>query len=235
MGFLSGLGSIASSIGGKLFDVGTDFLGKQLQDKYINDPNSAEAYRRQKDFYKHRYQWMMDDMSSAGLNPILAAGASGFSTSGTPSVQMSQLGTAAPTESLSSAYAHMKEAQLTEEKSKTEKVEQLKKMAEVKTEIQRKYEVRAKAGLASEQERSIWFQIRKLHAETIRHMKEGFKTDAEKELARKQIQQLMVQLQRLKNVNTIYSNPASMALSIIREIANSLGLNVGVVAPLKGK
>lgn len=35
---------------------------------------AKKAHQRSVDAYKHRYQWTMADMRSAGLNPILAAG-----------------------------------------------------------------------------------------------------------------------------------------------------------------
>lgn len=42
---------------------------------------SSKAYRRAKEMYQHRYQWAVDDMRKAGLNPILA-GTNGASVSG---------------------------------------------------------------------------------------------------------------------------------------------------------
>lgn len=42
---------------------------------------SSKAYRRAKEMYQHRYQWAVDDMRKAGLNPVLAA-TRGVSTGG---------------------------------------------------------------------------------------------------------------------------------------------------------
>ena len=59
------LGSIAGSVLGGLGS-------SEVQSKY-----NEEAIRLQNELnvenYKHRYQWAVDDMRSAGLNPILAA------------------------------------------------------------------------------------------------------------------------------------------------------------------
>ena len=59
------LGNIAGSVLGSLGS-------SEIQSKY-----NEEAIRLQNDLnvdnYKHRYQWAVDDMRNAGLNPILAA------------------------------------------------------------------------------------------------------------------------------------------------------------------
>jgi hypothetical protein len=43
---------------------------------------SSKAFRRAKEMYQHRYQWAVDDMRKAGLNPVLAATGGGVSTGG---------------------------------------------------------------------------------------------------------------------------------------------------------
>ena len=77
------LGSVAGSI-----------LGSAVQNHY-NSANSAQANAWNVENYKHRYQWAVDDMRSAGLNPILAAtNGIGGSISGASaaSVGMSDIG-----------------------------------------------------------------------------------------------------------------------------------------------
>lgn len=62
---MSWLSDVAGSIAGSLF-------GSSVQDHY----NSAAAEQQNEwnvENYKHRYQWAMEDMRNAGLNPILAA------------------------------------------------------------------------------------------------------------------------------------------------------------------
>jgi hypothetical protein len=55
------LGSVAGSI-----------LGSAVQNHY-NSANAAQANAWNVENYKHRYQWAVEDMRNAGLNPILAA------------------------------------------------------------------------------------------------------------------------------------------------------------------
>lgn len=55
------LGSIAGSV-----------LGSSVQNHY-NSANAAQANAWNVENYKHRYQWAVEDMREAGLNPILAA------------------------------------------------------------------------------------------------------------------------------------------------------------------
>lgn len=77
------LGSVAGSV-----------LGSAVQNHY-NSSNAAQANAWNVENYKHRYQWAVEDMRSAGLNPILAAtNGIGGSISGASaaSVGMSDIG-----------------------------------------------------------------------------------------------------------------------------------------------
>ncbi len=103
--------SALSSVTGGLLDFG----GSVLQDKYINQPNSAQAfidskegaakqYEREKESsalqfskeygaYKNRYKDTMADMKNAGLNPILAS-SSGFNVGSGPSASKANVSSA---------------------------------------------------------------------------------------------------------------------------------------------
>lgn len=77
------LGSVAGSV-----------LGSVVQNHY-NSANAAQANEWNVENYKHRYQWAVEDMRNAGLNPILAAtNGIGGSISGASaaSVGMSDIG-----------------------------------------------------------------------------------------------------------------------------------------------
>lgn len=77
------LGSVAGSV-----------LGSAVQNHY-NSANAAQANAWNVENYKHRYQWAVEDMRRAGLNPILAAtNGIGGSISGASaaSVGMSDIG-----------------------------------------------------------------------------------------------------------------------------------------------
>lgn len=77
------LGSVTGSI-----------LGSAVQN-YYNSADAAQANAWNVENYKHRYQWAVEDMRNAGLNPILAAtNGIGGSISGASaaSVGMSDIG-----------------------------------------------------------------------------------------------------------------------------------------------
>lgn len=77
------LGSVAGSL-----------LGSAVQNHY-NSANAAQANAWNVENYKHRYQWAVEDMRNAGLNPVLAAtNGIGGSISGASaaSVGMSDIG-----------------------------------------------------------------------------------------------------------------------------------------------
>lgn len=81
--FSNTLGSVAGSV-----------LGSAVQNHY-NSANAAQANAWNVENYKHRYQWAVEDMRNAGLNPILAAtNGIGGSISGASaaSVGMSDIG-----------------------------------------------------------------------------------------------------------------------------------------------
>jgi hypothetical protein len=90
MSFWSAIGGMASSAGSSLLGklVGYPFE-RSLQGHQINA--SFEGQRLQaalnEKLYKNRYQWMVEDMRKAGLNPILAA-SGGFNPGGGPSVSL---------------------------------------------------------------------------------------------------------------------------------------------------
>lgn len=84
---MSWLSNTLGSLAGSLF-------GSSVQNHY-NSANAAQANEWNVENYKHRYQWAVDDMRAAGLNPILAAtNGIGGSISGASaaSVGMSDLG-----------------------------------------------------------------------------------------------------------------------------------------------
>lgn len=61
-------GAMGGQAGGQIMDLAGDAIATA-----INVREAKKAYRRQKDFYKRRYTWMVHDLKSAGINPILAA------------------------------------------------------------------------------------------------------------------------------------------------------------------
>lgn len=68
----STVASFADTVTSAGFGLGSKVFAKKEADK---------QYRRNRRMYKSRYQWQMADMRKAGLNPILAAGATPPTTS----------------------------------------------------------------------------------------------------------------------------------------------------------
>lgn len=103
MGFLSSVGDfiggavktvgkvVGGSVGG-LVGTGLNYLlsSEQADDAYDQSRSaSAEAYARDLDLYKKRYQYTTADMKKAGINPILAA-SGGFNIGSSPTFQPAQ-------------------------------------------------------------------------------------------------------------------------------------------------
>lgn len=66
MGLLGNLGL------GSLFGAADKFVGGAI-DNYYNKKNMDYQAKIQEQQYRHRYQWAVEDMKNAGLNPILKA------------------------------------------------------------------------------------------------------------------------------------------------------------------
>lgn len=198
-----------------------NFGGKAAEDYFIGDANSAEAYKRQKDFYKHRYQWMMKDMEDAGLNPILAAGSAGFSTSGTPSVAQSQM----PISDYSGSAKNFAEMSVAQEQATTEQTKQLKNIAETYTEIQRKYKVRAEAGLATAQEKVAFAQWQEAWVRINKMREEVGLIQRNKKVVEVELNKLKLALKELSAQSKVYGTSYGKAMKYIKALTEALGLS----------
>lgn len=70
------LGSVLTALGGVGGSLIGDFASGAINNYFSRDLMSTQnAYNNYA--YKHRYQWQVEDMRKAGLNPILSAGAAG--------------------------------------------------------------------------------------------------------------------------------------------------------------
>lgn len=76
--FVAGFWETVMAVGGAL-------LGGAFQNKYNMDAQE-DVQLHQEEMFRHRYQWQMQDMREAGLNPMLASGATPPSGGGGGSV-----------------------------------------------------------------------------------------------------------------------------------------------------
>lgn len=75
-------GGAAGGLIGGIFNLGATAMAANRSAK-----EARRAWARNVFSYKHRYQWAMDDLRAAGLNPILAAGYGGGSVGASPAGQ----------------------------------------------------------------------------------------------------------------------------------------------------
>ena len=97
------LGSVAGSVLGSAVDYGFNSAGAAQQNKW-NVEN-----------YKHRYQWAVEDMRAAGLNPILAAtNGIGGSIAGSSAASVGSSNIGSNMNSARSSEAAMRQAKIAE-------------------------------------------------------------------------------------------------------------------------
>lgn len=88
---------LGALIGGSLLALGG--IGKAALGHYFDKSSAAQSNAYNFYNYQHRYQWQVEDMRKAGLNPILAA------TQGAGAVPATQVGTSGASAGLSSGAA----------------------------------------------------------------------------------------------------------------------------------
>lgn len=77
------MGGGYGEMAGMMMGMMTEAIGSYIQNKE-NRRATRHARKHQERMYKHRYQWAVEDLEAAGLNPVIALGP-GPSTPGTPS------------------------------------------------------------------------------------------------------------------------------------------------------
>lgn len=114
--------AMGMAIGQGVTDMAQSGLGA-----YFTNRETNQAWSRQKAVYTRRYQWMMNDMKKAGLNPILAyqqgpAGGAAVPQSSSPHVQGSNYVASAKEAALMGAQLRNIDAQTAKTQAETDAV-----------------------------------------------------------------------------------------------------------------
>lgn len=249
-----------------LSPVAQSFGGKALEQEFIGEPASAEAWSRSKEgalkqyqrsqasattawqrsfgAYKNRYDNTMKDMKNAGLNPILAA-SGGFNVGSGPSAPMAS--STAPSPHLTQyPTTSAKDYNLGAEKARTESetaknrqsILNLKKQAEET--IAKTAQHRAQKKLITRQEQVALEQIGVTQQTFNKLTQEAYNTIQTGNLTRQQIKNakltaatMTANLNKLKSIANVYSQPVGDYITYISEIMKAIGLNMGIITGLR--
>lgn len=187
--------------------------------------SSAWALRENIDAFKHRYQWTMEDMKAAGLNPILAAGSGGFSVGNAPQATAPQvfkaqtatadLDLAGSARDIYTAYKTEAEIDLIRDKSKLT--------------LAKAAESRANAKLITKQEQEVVKRITK----TLKEIDFiSSKTSLNKQQQKILVQKLAIlqaDYKRLQKIAKIYETPTGTGLLWIESFMKAIGLPVALL------
>lgn len=197
--------------------------------------NSALQWERTYGAYKRRYQDTSADMKAAGLNPILAA-SGGFNVGSGPQAALPQVHQASvpPPSSTALSVARTGEA-----KSNIQKNLRQSKLLnqQAKTEITKRANMRAQAGLMNQQEKESVQKVSNLIGEWEKIREESILIANKRNLtvqeilnARQKYKQLKAitdrmrtELAKVKDISKVYENPGGQVLAYISEILGALG------------
>jgi len=280
MGFFNdiwkGVKNVGKSIGNVITDIPSTLLGGAidlgsdwLQNELVAKPNTDEAWERSKEAsalafkrsygaYKHRYRDTMKDMRKAGLNPILAAGSAGFTTSGQPAYTPPQSMLAQP-QGLSAAksYSDWTQGQSNVESKKNIHADTRKKLVEsqkIRKEINETISntllnrQKTKESKANEKEtiknialldKKIWESIAGFH-KTIQEAylaldkqtltKEQVKNlQSERGKIHEQTKTLQAQLAMLTKIANVYNGPSGQMMANVKTVMDALNLNFAAI------
>lgn len=204
--------------------------------------------------YKNRYQWTVEDMKAAGLNPILAA-SGGFSVGNAPTVSLPQM-SQAPTPMFDFGSSAKSASEISGVMAEVKKKEaEIRKIGEdtLKT-IQETAESRARQNLMTKQEAQIVSEIevnfkrldqlssqaRLFEAQIDRIGIENKLTSTQTEqskaninLIKKEAETLLYKIQELRKQADVYDSMYGSALVYVKETLKSIGAE-GIISLLVG-
>ena len=216
------------SIGSSLIGGGLGFLGAQDQNKAmrkaVQQQIDADRYN-----YVHRYQWTMDDMAKAGLNPILAyqqgtgGGVPGASTYSAVN-EMGAIGAELGRGVSSAMQAQRMEAdvKLTEEQAKAAS-EQVKNIAaDTKLKIEQRNVASSEWMLKAIQQNLVRNQASLTSAQTMKTAEDTMLRQLEIRIAKEVEQIRKSEAARGKTREDIYKSMPGKILTWIDEIGRSI-------------
>lgn len=227
------ISNAVSNIGGGLVNSALSFGTDMLKNEFISKANAKDAYEREKNMYQKRYQWTMNDMRAAGLNPILAA-SSGFQVGSAPAVQPAQYPGG---EGFGYAQSSAAGAQKASKEMEVMNYEIKKKKQEVEESMSRIVKMRAERNLIGAQEKEVLKNVSLISAKIENAYQQWnvlreqeMTTAAEGNKAREQIQviraeaaNLKAQLAQLKAIENIYSQPVGKYVQFLNEVLKAIG------------
>lgn len=197
--------------------------------KALNDQAAINEH-----MYRHRYQWTMDDMRNAGLNPILAA--KGGLVGSSPSVGLPQIN----------------RGEMTSSARDVQDIRNLKAKARLTLqqtyhEIQKNWLTRVQAGKAFAEETKLVNEVKnvilefdriaaeteRIRAQTAREHADIEKIRQHEVLLRQEAKKLMNLMTQLEQESEIYKGFAGRILKSVKETFDALNLHIVVGAGVR--
>ena len=213
---------VASSLGSSAAQYG---FGRQA----MRDQAGLNEY-----MYRNRYQWTMQDMRNAGLNPILAA--KGGLVGSSPQVGLPQVGRGEFTTS-------SKEVREIDNINQDTKL----KLQQAYHEVQRNYLTRRQAGVAHQKEEKLANEVRntimeferikqdilRLEAATNREQADVVRINQQAQVLRREATKLMNLMTQLEQESELYKGVAGRLLKAVKETFDALNLHIVVGTGIK--